>query len=120
MQMKIALACLVVLSGNAFGNTYYIRVDGGTAAQCDGTADAAVNSTKHCAWAHPFIALPPNIDGNDVKNVPLIHGGDTLIIDPGQYQMGLPYGAGIYDSCKTAWPYDCHTQPAPSGTPGQP
>lgn len=108
---------LIASSANA-ATTHYIRVDGGDAAHCDGSADVAYSPTvtPHCAWHHPFDALPPNIDGNDTKNVALIKGGDTLIIDPGQYQMGLPYGAGIYESCKTNWPYDCHIQAVPSGT----
>lgn len=88
--------------------TYYIRVDGGTYDQCDGTEDTAVNSTGKCAWNHPFEALPPG-------GTSRIVGGDTLIIGHGSYRMG--HTDGIYSSgvCAALWPWDCYMPPIPSG-----
>ena len=52
-------------AASASGTTYYIRTDGGTAAQCTGTADAPYpgsGTNQLCAWSHPFWAL--NSSGN--------------------------------------------------------
>ena len=89
--------------------TYYVRPDGGSPAQCTGLVDAPYPGSgtgQPCAWDHPFRALPP--DGT-----PRISGGDTLIIGAGSYMMG--YGAPGADNCKSAWPWDCHMPPIPSG-----
>jgi hypothetical protein len=122
--MKILSALLLLFASSSFASTtYYIRTDGGDSTHCSGLVDAPYSGNvfnRACAFHHPFDVLPPNLDGNDTKNKPLMQGGDTLIIGPGSYQMGLPYGAGIYESCKTSWPYDCHMQPVPSGNVAQP
>jgi hypothetical protein len=91
------------------GTSYYIRPDGGSAGECTGLVDAPYpgsGSGQPCAWNHPFQALPP--DG-----VPRIHGGDTLIIGTGSYQMG--YGAPGAESCDYEASYECHMPPVPSG-----
>ena len=89
--------------------TYYVRLDGGSPAQCTGLADVPYPGSgvgQACAWDHPFRALPP--DG-----VPVIAGGDTLIIGAGSYRMG--YGAPGADACDSDYPWDCHMPPIPSG-----
>lgn len=40
-------------------------------------------------------------------------GGDTLIIGAGSYRMG--FGAPGADNCESAYPWDCHIPPIPSG-----
>jgi len=87
--------------------TYYVRTDGGTAAQCNGLSNAAYTGTgNQCAWSHPFWAL-------DASGNWKIAGGDTIIISPGSYRMG--YGAPNTGWCDSAYPYDCHLPPLPSG-----
>lgn len=78
-------------------NLYYVRSDGGDAAQCTGRADAPYpgrGSGRDCAWNNPSVALPNS-------GSPRIGGGDTLIIGAGTYRIGN----GGY------------MQPVPSGSP---
>ena len=95
------------------GTVFYVRPDGGSAAQCSGLSDSAYDgSTTACAWNHPFQALPPG-------DSPRIQGGDTLIIAAGEYPMG--YGAPGADSCEEEGSFDCLMPPVPSGpSPDQP
>jgi hypothetical protein len=98
-----------------YGTTYHVRTDGGTAVQCDGKTNAAYPGTgvaQACAWAHPFVALPPNGSSDAVR----IKGGDTLVIHTGSYAIGFdastqPYATG----CSSAYSYDCYMKPIPSG-----
>ncbi len=95
--------------GETGGNVYYVRPDGGSPEQCTGQTDAPYPGSgtgQPCAWDHPFRALPPG-------GTPRIAGGDTLIIGAGEYQMG--YGAPGADACDSAFPWDCHMPPLPSG-----
>lgn len=67
-----------------YGTAYYVRTDGGDAAQCTGKADAAYPGSgtgKACAWKSPAIALPPSGSAR-------IAGGDTLYIASGTYTVG--------------------------------
>ena len=59
-----------------------------------------------CAWDHPFRALPP---GGPSR----IASGDTLVIGPGSYRMGV--GAPGDDGCHPDWSYDCHMSAVPAG-----
>jgi len=88
--------------------TYYVRGDGGDAAQCSGTTDAAYSKTVNmaCGWKHPFIALPPHA-------TPRIQGGDTLLIRRGSYMIG--FGAPDTGACKATAPADCAMAPIPGG-----
>lgn len=81
------LGCSAPVSSAANATTYYVRTDGGSAQQCDGTADTPLagggaGTVRACAWKHPFIALPP-------LQAPRIAGGDTLIIRHGSYAIGI-------------------------------
>jgi hypothetical protein len=89
--------------------TYYVRTDGGSPARCTGLADApdpGSGTGQPCAWDHPFRALPPG-------SPPAIGGGDTLVVGPGSYRMGL--GAPGAGHCSSDYPWDCHAPPVPSG-----
>jgi hypothetical protein len=101
--------------------TYYIRPDGGSPEQCTGRADAAYpgsGTSQPCAWDHPFRALQPSGEPDQPGTV-RIAGGDTLIIAPGSYSIGLEaLGA---ERCQAEYPWDCHMPPVPSGpNPTQP
>ena len=88
--------------------TYYVRSDGGSPAQCDGQSNKPLANSvgRACAWAHPFHALPPG-------GTPRIAGGDSLVIAAGEYPMGL--GAPGAERCTLSAPWDCHMPPVPSG-----
>lgn len=102
------------LSANA-ADTWYVRADGGSAAECNGQADEPYSGSgvdQDCAWKHPFIALPP---GGPAR----IAGGDTLSIGAGSYRMGL--GAPASDDCSQSYSWECHMASIPSGpSPDQP
>jgi hypothetical protein len=118
------LACVLLLSSlahSAFasasasaGITWYVRPDGGTAAQCTGRSDTPQRSagkSRDCAWNHPFAALPPGAAAR-------IEGGDTLLIRRGDYRMG--FGAPGSERCAREYPWDCYMAALPSGRAGQP
>jgi len=116
--IKYAAACLVfvLLSwgmqlGSASASDYYVRPDGGTAAQCTGLTDAPHepgSESMDCAWSHPFYAL----EGTEPPSWK-IQGGDTVLIYPGSYRMG--YGAPNTGWCAPEYPWDCRFPPLPSG-----
>ncbi|KRD80126.1 hypothetical protein [Lysobacter sp. Root983] len=72
-----------IATTSAGGTTYYVRTDGGDAAQCNGRADAAYSGAANadCAWNNPAIALPASGPAR-------IAGGDTLLIGAGSYRIG--------------------------------
>lgn len=91
------------------GLTFYVRPDGGDAAQCTGLADSPYpgsGTNQPCAWNHPFQALPP-------MGAARISGGDTLVIASGAYRMG--YGAPGAENCDANGAFDCLMPPLPSG-----
>ena len=117
----VVLACFFAPS--VLASTYYVRSDGGTTAQCNGLSNAAYSGSgtgQSCAWHHPFDALPPQGDGGN-PTIPL-HGGDTLIVGPGSFEMGLnaPGAKTSYPACNQNWSWDCVMAPVPSGTSAQP
>ncbi|MFT3761949.1 MAG: right-handed parallel beta-helix repeat-containing protein [Pseudoxanthomonas sp.] len=108
------LVAALFFSGHASATTYYVRTDGGTAAQCTGKEYKAYpgsGSNQACAWKHPNYALPPNGSAR-------IAGGDTLIIGPGEYMLGWgsPGAADVSGRCGSDSRYDCYLPPIPSGT----
>ncbi len=109
--LVLIVLALLAFAAPAFASTHYVRVDGGDAIQCSGRADVAYPGTGSglaCAWKHPFLALPPG-------GTPRIAGGDTLIIGPGSYMMGLGAPGATSSSCVANWSYDCHMPAIPSG-----
>lgn len=123
-SFRSLLAAALILSAAALARptlaaTYYVRIDGGTAAQCTGLADASYpgqGKNQPCAWRSPMDALPPRADNQ--PNKPRILGGDTLIIAPGSYMIGYSaqareaYGSNV---CDANYSYDCVPQAVPSG-----
>lgn len=117
MSSKGCGAIALILAGaltapqvSAAPTTYYVRPDGGSAAQCDGTVDAPYpggGSHLPCAWNHPFQALPPLAS-------PRIAGGDTVRIGAGSYRMG--YGAPGAEACDQEGAFDCVMAAVPSGS----
>jgi len=110
LRALVALA-LLGLAGTASAATWYIRSDGGDAAQCTGTTDAAYpgsGSGQACAWQHPFIAFPP---GGTAR----IAGGDTVVIRSGSYMMGLGAPGATPTVCHQSWSWDCYMSAVPSG-----
>lgn len=105
-------ACAIASTASAA--TYYVRNDGGTARQCDGTADAAYagSHARACAWNSPMVALPPQVSGEK----PRIQGGDTLVVDAGSY----PIGWTREQDCAVKQAHACVPQAIPSGTVGHP
>jgi hypothetical protein len=106
--------CLPAAGPVAAQTTYYVRTDGGTASQCTGTVDAPFPGTGvdlPCAWNHPFWALPPEEVGP-----PRLAGGDTLLIGPGSYRMGI--GAPNTGACDAEGAFICTLAPVPSGPSG--
>lgn len=102
----------------AHARTYYVRTDGGTAAHCNGTADAPAKAAPNCAWNSPLEALPPSLP--NYPHPARIKGGDTLVIGPGAYKIG--WSAGVYDanhygdSCAIIYASYCTMQKVPGGT----
>lgn len=110
------------LAHTAHAATYYVRTDGGTAFQCNGSADAPYpgsGSAQDCAWMDPTIPLPLGDDeyGHSIPP-PLIHGGDTLVIGPGAYMVGwgAPGDSAPGTSCSAGGGYLCEISNIPSGT----
>ena len=106
----LACAALAIVALPAAATTYYVRIDGGDAQQCNGRSDRAYverGGSRDCAWQHPFHALPP-------EGPARIKGGDTLIIGAGDYMIGLG-ATGSEDSCSSDWAWDCHMPALPSG-----
>ncbi|MBI3618029.1 MAG: right-handed parallel beta-helix repeat-containing protein [Candidatus Omnitrophica bacterium] len=112
LVVAVGLAFLIISPADSA--TYYVRLDGGTATQCTGLADAPyLGSGKNqpCAFSHPFWVITPK-DQSSTK----LQGGDTLIIDGSnnaQYKMG--WNAPNTTSCNASWSYDCYMKAVPSG-----
>lgn len=107
--LALTLILLASAAPVATADTWHVRVDGGSADECTGLADApygGAGAKQACAWSHPFIALPP---GGPAR----IAGGDTLHIGPGEYMMGL--GAPATGTCSRDFPWECHMAAIPSG-----
>ena len=107
-----SLICFFLQTKNASAATWYVRADGGTLSQCTGQVDAAYpgsGTNQACAVEHPFWLLPPS-------GTPVFNGGDTMVIGPGQYKIGLGAPNATDTSvCNSAWPYACVMATIPAG-----
>lgn len=113
VRSLLLLACVALSAlAPADAATRYVRVDGGTATQCDGTANAAYPGTgtaQACAWNHPSWAL--GVNGGAAAR---ISAGDTLIIGNGSYGIGKGHGDNASTNCNTGT--NCYLRPLPGGT----
>lgn len=123
MNIKILLFFTTMLAvSQALAVERYVRPDGGTWDQCDGTASAAYSESitdKACAVKHLFELLDPQKDeirmnGGDIVNIMNNEDGS-----PAGYIMGAHanYSSG---GCNSAWSYSCVAAPIPSGTLSKP
>lgn len=119
MHIKITLLLLMLFSiQHAMSADLYVRPDGGTWQQCDGTANipySASISNKACAVKHIFELLDPQ--NGDVR----MNGGDTVNIMNNSDGSAAEYAMGSHDdytsgSCHSAWAYACAMPSVPSGT----
>src|SRR5262249_28734161 len=104
LQLPLLLAMAMPALQPAHADTFYVRVDGGDAVECNGRSDSPYPGSgigQDCAWKHPFFAMAP--DGTR-----RISGGDTLRIGSGSYMMGQ--GAPGAGSCL---PANCYMPPVP-------
>jgi hypothetical protein len=124
MYIKKLAVFLLVLSGiqQAIGAELFVRPDGGTWLQCNGTVNTAYNSTvtnKNCAVSHIFELLDP--ERGEVR----MSGGDKVRImnnsdgTAAEYSMGS-HGEYTNGSCSSSWAYECAMPSIPSGTAESP
>ena len=109
----ILLASFAFAASTLLAETYTVRPDGGSPAQCTGLVDApygGTGSNQPCAWDHPFRALPP---GGPAR----ITGGDTLVIGSGGYMLGFgaPGANDTNDECSAEAAFVCFMAAIPSG-----
>lgn len=104
IRVLVFLTGLAGIALSAQATTYYVRTDGGTATQCNGTANAPASSAPNCAWSNPQYAIPPGFPGDGAK-APRIAAGDTLQIASGSYQFG--YGSPGAEACQSQYAYNC-------------
>jgi hypothetical protein len=119
--LLLGLSCLPL-----FGETWYIRPDGGTrhtakmtGGQCDGKADAPYRGhgvNQHCAFNDYRFLYDDQSWGNSAW---VISGGDTVIIRGGPWRVGYNQGANGKDlwCAGSGSPYNCGNPPIPAGTP---
>lgn len=102
-------------------NTWFLRPDGGTAAQCTGKTDAGYpgsGSNQPCAFINPHYLWGDDVQGETAKWK--ITGGDTVIFKNGSYRIGFkgPNSTDSWGQCPGD-PFDCGMPPIPSGTASQ-
>ncbi|MCK5082048.1 MAG: hypothetical protein KAR31_03995, partial [Candidatus Omnitrophica bacterium] len=92
---RLLLPILILLVAvNANATTWYIRKDGGTASQCDGTTNASVAGTPNCALNHPNWVFPARGESTARKAA----ASDTVIISSGSYRIGCQNVTNCRDS----------------------
>lgn len=102
-------------------NTWFVRPDGGTAAQCTGKLDAPFpgsGSGQACAFSNPHYLWGNDVQGETAKWK--IAAGDTVIIKNGSYRIGFkgPNSTDSWGQCPGD-PFDCGMPSIPSGTATQ-
>jgi hypothetical protein len=116
MFIRNLFLLLLFAVGSANANVYYIASNGGTAAQCNGTVNASVASSPNCAWAGPMVAFGSAGESGSGASPSLVASGDTVFVEPGQYQVGFGSPGATGAGCNINWPYDCVMNPIPAGT----
>lgn len=105
-----------------FAQEHFVRLDGGTWAQCDGTANVAYSEgivDRACAVKHIFELLDPE------RQEARINGGDIITILNNVDGSRAEYIMGSHDhyddgGCSSSWAYGCTAAPIPAGTPENP
>lgn len=122
----ILLAVLGVT--NAQAATYYVRTDGGTSSQCNGTTNSAYDGSggpDNCAFIHPFYATGWWGDGSTSSGgqAPVMTTGDDLVIscnDTGDC-TGVTFNMGFtstWSGMNSAWSYGGFMRPIVDGNSG--
>ena len=110
------------------GATWYVRPDGGTAAECTGKVDAPYRgsgSHKACGFKDPFFLWTNDPASGQHYEIPQwkIAGGDTVLIKNGDYRMGYKTpdanGWWNYLGCRGN-NHNCYNPPIPPGTDAAP
>ena len=123
IKMKVLLFFTTMFAvSQALAVERYVRTDGGTWDQCDGTTNIAYSESitnKACAVKHLFELLDPESEtvrmiGGDIVNIMNNDDGS-----PAEYMMGK-HGNYTKGGCNSAWSYSCVTMPIPGGTVSQP
>lgn len=119
MNIKLLVFLTLAFSSiQAISAELFVRPDGGTWDQCNGSVNVAYSDAiqnKACAVNHIFELLDP-----DYKNV-RIAGGDIITVmnntdgSQAEYQMGR-HGKYIKHDCDANWAYDCYMPSIPAGT----
>ncbi len=130
MSKRISLfLLLVLLAAPIFGETWYVRPDGGsrhsaktTSGQCDGKADAAFRGkgvNQHCAF-NDYRYLWDDRSYANSKWV--IAGGDTVILRGGPWRVGFNQGVTANDVWCSGGngAFSCINPTIPAGTAAQP
>lgn len=118
---------LLLISHPLFGETWYVRPDGGTrysakmpSGQCDGKADAPYRgkaTSQHCAFRDYRYLWDDQSYGSDAW---VIAGGDTVIVRGGPWRVGFDAatgkGAGYTWCFGGQGPYACSNPVIPAGT----
>ena len=121
MRILVFFTTMLAVS-QALSVERYVRPDGGTWEQCDGTANVAYNSSitdKSCAVKHLFELLEPQtqevrMEGGDIINIMNNEDGS-----PAEYTMGA-HANYTQGKCSSSWNYACVAAPIPGGTESQP
>ncbi len=124
MYLKKITVFLLMLSAiqQAMAAELFVRPDGGTWLQCNGTVNTAYSNDvigNNCAVSHIFELLDPQRD--DIR----MSGGDTVNImnnadgTEAEYTMGR-HGSYISGNCASSWAYECAMPSIPAGTAGNP
>lgn len=134
MKKLLLLFIFSLVALNVEGATWYIRTDGGTNAECDGTHDAAqsgatdsgdAGSVPDCALNHPNWVFPPR--GEDVSTKAA--ASDTVVIKSGSYRVGCQNLTDCKDAtvnltnnsyCDDFYAYDCYMSDGSASAVGLP
>lgn len=135
----LPLIFLLLLATPSEAKTIYVRPDGGTGTQCDGTHDAAqdgatdgddAGTIPDCAFNSPLWPLPLYGQPQTWKAI----GGDTIVIKNNSDDTKAEYRIGCQGTsncrsatvnitngtCDSSWTYDCGRIIPPSGTSNNP
>lgn len=118
MRLLINILVLLLISTSAWATTYYVRTDGttigSTSTTCNGLYDVAYSTGNgpNCAVNSPLWLL--RFQGTTSPSSVFV-SGDTMIIGPGEYEIGYgAIGAGSGSPCNATYKADC-TWRIPSG-----